>query len=145
MPHRVDGLSAAFVEGSSGQSGGLGEEGHGKASVGGVAEDVGEDVLGDAQLVGLVVSGSEGVVDEGLPVLGDHSHLGEGGGVLGGGPSVSVEFVGQLGWCGRGRVGGPGVEGSPGPVVVGGAPDADGDLDVGVGKNSAVSTHGDSW
>ena len=138
LSHRIDGFNAALINSDSGHPDRTGDGSHGKTGIGGVAEDVGEDVLGDAQLVGLVVSGSEGVVDEGLPVLGDHSHLGEGGGVLGGGPSVSVEFVGQLGWCGRGRVGGPGVEGSPGPVVVGGAPDADGDLDVGVGKNSAV-------
>lgn len=56
MPHRVDGLSAAFVEGSSGQSGSLGEEGHGKASVGGVAENILTDILGDAADAGLSVT-----------------------------------------------------------------------------------------
>ena len=43
-----------------------------------VAENILTDILGDAQLVSLLVPDSEGMLDESLPVLGDDSHLGEG-------------------------------------------------------------------
>jgi hypothetical protein len=94
LSHRIDGFNAALINSDSGHPDRTGDGSHGKTGIDGIAKDIGENVLGDAQLVSLLVPDSEGMLDESLPVLGDHSHLGEGSRDLRGDPSVTVKFIG---------------------------------------------------
>jgi len=94
LSHRIDGFNAALINRDSGHPDRTGDGSHGKTGIDGIAKDIGENVLGDAQLVSLLVPDSEGMLDESLPVLGDDSHLGEGSRDLRGDPSVTVKFIG---------------------------------------------------